>query len=173
MSHLLSRQVFFSGQVGSQKQKCVHLLTVKLRQNIHLWNYSSFVLSLLTACMLGIFRMICCLLICSKLTVHKRLPGYDVEVYNGWKNVGPDLDPHYLRRFSADNFSKQRVNPLSAKRQIFKRLYITVNFLFGLFINEPVHECSNNVVCATSKISDQLAHTRSLIRAFASRLSIL
>ena len=40
-------------------------------------------------------------------------------------------------------------------------------------IYEPVHEISNNVVCATSKASDQPAHTRSLIRAFASRLSIL
>ena len=39
--------------------------------------------------------------------------------------------------------------------------------------NEPVHEISNNVVCATSKASDQPAHTRSLIRAFANRLSIL
>ena len=35
-------------------------------------------------------------------------------------------------------------------------------------IIEPVHEISNNVVCATSKASDQ-----SLIRAFACRLSIL
>ena len=40
-------------------------------------------------------------------------------------------------------------------------------------INEPVHEISNNVVCATSKASDQPAHMRSLIRAFAGRLSIL
>ena len=39
--------------------------------------------------------------------------------------------------------------------------------------NEPAHEISNNVVCATSKTSDQPAHTRSLIRAFASRLNIL
>ena len=38
---------------------------------------------------------------------------------------------------------------------------------------EPVHEVSYNVVCATSKASDQSAHTRSLIRAFASLLSIL
>ena len=38
---------------------------------------------------------------------------------------------------------------------------------------EPVHEISNNVVCATSKASDQPAHTRSLIRAFASRFSIV
>ena len=42
-----------------------------------------------------------------------------------------------------------------------------------LNILEPVHEISNNVVCATSKASDQPAHTRSLIRAFANRLSIL
>ena len=40
-------------------------------------------------------------------------------------------------------------------------------------IIEPVHEISNNLVCATSKSSDQHAHTRSLIRAFASRLSFL
>ena len=39
--------------------------------------------------------------------------------------------------------------------------------------NEPVHEISNNVVCATSKASDQPVHTRSLISAFDSRLSIL
>ena len=42
-----------------------------------------------------------------------------------------------------------------------------------MIINEPVHEISNNVVYATSKASDQPAHTRSLIRAFVSRLSIL
>ena len=33
-------------------------------------------------------------------------------------------------------------------------------------------EISNNVVCTTSKGSDQPVHTRSLIRAFASRLNI-
>ena len=38
---------------------------------------------------------------------------------------------------------------------------------------EPVHDIPINVVCATSKVSDQPAHTRSLIRAFASRLSVL
>ena len=40
-------------------------------------------------------------------------------------------------------------------------------------INEPRHEISNNVVCATSKASDQPAHTGSLIRALASCLNIL
>ena len=38
----------------------------------------------------------------------------------------------------------------------------------SISIIEPWHEISNNVVCATSKSSDQPAHTRSLIRAFAS-----
>ena len=38
---------------------------------------------------------------------------------------------------------------------------------------EPQHEISNNVVCVTSKGSDQTAHMRSLIRAFASRLNTI
>ena len=39
--------------------------------------------------------------------------------------------------------------------------------------HEPLHEISNNVVCVTRKASDQPAHMRSLIRAFASNLNIL
>ena len=35
------------------------------------------------------------------------------------------------------------------------------------------HGISNNVVCETSKASDQPAHMRSLIRAFASHSSVL
>ena len=38
---------------------------------------------------------------------------------------------------------------------------------------EPRHEISNNVVCATSKASDQPAHARCLIKAFASHFDIL
>ena len=37
---------------------------------------------------------------------------------------------------------------------------------------EPQHEISNNVVCATSKGTDQPAHSRRLIRAFTRRLNI-
>ena len=40
-------------------------------------------------------------------------------------------------------------------------------------INEPRYEISNNMVCATIKASDPPGHKRSLIRAFAGRLSIL
>ena len=46
-------------------------------------------------------------------------------------------------------------------------------YLSSKIIIKPWHGISNNVVCATSKASDQPAHTRSLIRAFASRLNIL
>ena len=49
---------------------------------------------------------------------------------------------------------------------------INDNQHFNIII-EPVHEISNNVVCETSKGSDQPVHMRSLIRAFASRLNIL
>ena len=41
------------------------------------------------------------------------------------------------------------------------------------FTCEPCHDISNNVVCLTSKVSHQLAHMRSLIRAFACLLNIL
>ena len=41
------------------------------------------------------------------------------------------------------------------------------------FIYEPRHEISDNVVCVTSKGSDQPAHNHSLIRAFASHFNIL
>ena len=50
------------------------------------------------------------------------------------------------------------------------------SFLMTQHLNqifEPWHEISNNVVCATSKASDQPAHTPSLIRAFASRFNIV
>ena len=43
----------------------------------------------------------------------------------------------------------------------------------SLQVYEPRHEISSNVVCATSKGSDQPAHTCSLIRAFPIRLNIL
>ena len=46
-----------------------------------------------------------------------------------------------------------------------------LNFYPCIF--EPRYEISKNVVCATSKGSDQPGHMRSLIRAFASRLTIL
>ena len=49
----------------------------------------------------------------------------------------------------------------------------TISYFEIRFIIEPRHDISNNVVCATSKASDQSVHTRSLIRDFASRLNII
>ena len=43
--------------------------------------------------------------------------------------------------------------------------YLKHSTLTALIRIEPVHEISNNVVCATRKASDQPAHMRSLIRA--------
>ena len=54
-----------------------------------------------------------------------------------------------------------------------RNLFLTAKFLKQGYRYEPVHEISNNVVCATSKASDQPAHMRSLIRAFASRVNPL
>ena len=63
------------------------------------------------------------------------------------------------------------------KKMNYALLSVGLNFFINLrafvWIYEPVHEISNNVVCATSKASDQPAQSRSLIRAFASRLNIL
>ena len=46
-------------------------------------------------------------------------------------------------------------------------------FFIHTIYDEPRHEISINVVCATSKGSGQPAHMRRLIRAFASSLNIL
>ena len=61
------------------------------------------------------------------------------------------------------------------KRQLVKTFTVNLHYIcvWWLTIDEPRHEISNNVVCATNKGSDQPAHTHSLTRAFASRLHIL
>ena len=71
--------------------------------------------------------------------------------------------------------TRYRIEPISELLSIHLDRYVETLSLATQtsFSIEPVHEISNNGVCATSKASDQPAHTRSLIRAFASRLSIL
>ena len=63
------------------------------------------------------------------------------------------------------SFNAIRENEILAKISEFT-VYTMTRF-------EPRHEIFNNVVCATSKASDQPAHTRSLIRVFSSRMNIL
>ena len=90
-----------------------------------------------------------------------------------------DLGLHCL-----DMFHKMGARLIAMKSLSVLRLFIlsaVQHFIIAMTVNkekislnyEPVHEISNNVACATSKASDQTAHTRSLIRAFGSRLSIL
>ena len=52
---------------------------------------------------------------------------------------------------------------------IWSYVHISIDLINRIY--EPVHEISNNVVCATSKGSDQPAHTRSLFRALADHLN--
>ena len=71
---------------------------------------------------------------------------------------------------------KNRLNKaiLLSTQNTFNLMDKKINAVLRSFdIIEPQHEISNNVVCATGKPSDQPAHTRSLIRAFACRLNIL
>ena len=59
---------------------------------------------------------------------------------------------------------------------VFLPLFVVILCLYlvcCVVLSESRHEISNNVVCATSKGSDQPAHVRSLIRAFATHLNTL
>ena len=64
---------------------------------------------------------------------------------------------------------------LMGKKIIIILRFKTQNPFFDLCeaLLKSWHGISNKVVCATSKASDQPAHTRSLIRAIASGLNIL
>ena len=56
---------------------------------------------------------------------------------------------------------------------IFMNFVINEKKAMISFLNEPQHDISYNVVCATSKGTGQHAHTGSLIRAFDYCLNIL
>ena len=82
-----------------------------------------------------------------------------------------------LRSFVKINLLFRIMDPLKRKSpSLEKEIFGTLScnyFLIHQSIYEPRHEISNNVVCGTSKASDQPAHMRNLIRAFASCLNII
>ena len=85
---------------------------------------------------------------------------------------------HTFLSFLAGDDKADRIEKLKSCRHLSQHLnYIFLQINEGWngdnIIIEPRHEISNNMVCAISKGSDQPAHTRSLIRAFASRLNTL
>ena len=94
------------------------------------------------------------------------------------------LTEHHLEYLSLKETAKARVSlHLSKKNTLLeiachrsnidhgfhKGLESWKNLLLIALQFRPVQEISYSVVCATSKGSDQPAHTRSLIRAFSSR----
>ena len=70
-------------------------------------------------------------------------------------------------RKKAERKTDSQCSALAGKSQVAMTAAAKCGFEF-----EPWNEISNNV-CATSKASDQPAHTCSLIRAFASHLNII
>ena len=107
-----------------------------------------------------------------------------------WQTILLKIIPYFFRKFGkmSENLSSAAVvsGALGVK---YQNLLNWLIYYWNLFwwpwsncnvtkkwvgdIIEPWHEICNNVVCATSKGSDQPAHMRSLIRAFSSHLNIL
>ena len=83
------------------------------------------------------------------------------SIYNKSSSIGPCRLKHKPR------------HSVKYEHNIMKYNMLLNSTTFCKLYNEPVHEISKNVVCATSKGSDQPAHMRSLIKAFARRLNIL
>ena len=85
---------------------------------------------------------------------------------------------HGLCHFDKDTISLEQRAPKFHYHVVVqrrRRCWTLSMELWGimLYTFERWHEISNYVVCATSKGSDQPAHTHRLIRAFADRLNIL
>ena len=98
--------------------------------------------------------------------VRKILSGIPSECQIVWIQIRPDI---LLGLIWVQSICKSYQQTTLGDKELNTQSHSSMFF----HINEPVHEISNNVVCATSKASDQPVHMRSLIRAFASRLSIL
>ena len=87
-----------------------------------------------------------------------------------------DLKSPLLKKFSVTKFIQSKLTLSSSVVQLKLKCLLkkpTHDDILEAKEFEPWHGISNNVVCATSKVSDQPAHMRSLIRSFASCLNIL
>ena len=115
--------------------------------------------------MIFLLSILHCLIIKEKLTDFISHFYRDGSFYLACHEKTPFFTSEQPKRYSL--WSCERVY------DAFHYLLYNIFIWSGSKLYEPVHEISNNLVCATNKASDQSAHTRSLIRAFASRLSIL
>ena len=91
----------------------------------------------------------------------------------GVKFTLQDFQPRQIRKQGRSLEAFAHVQKVRKSHVLARKAFRASFSLTGAIIYEPRHEISNNMVCATSKCSDQPAHTRSLIRAFSSRLNIL
>ena len=92
------------------------------------------------------------------------------NVVNKMKGVDNDIVNNYHVYSGNDIWHDDTIyNGVHSTQDVANNLY---NKLIRK-VNEPRHEISNNVVCATSKTSDEPVHTRSLTKAFACRLGII
>ena len=71
------------------------------------------------------------------------------------------------------NQHRKLIQPFSLMIMLYMEFDENWQTEFRDILLEPWHGISNNVVCATSKASDQPGHMRSLIRASASLLNFL
>ena len=91
-----------------------------------------------------------------------------LSLYHLLSKFANSLDLENLRRLAKPNQGQTgipRINNVSERP--------TLRPMSRKNIIQAWLEISNNVVCGTSKVSDQPAHMHSLIRAFANRLNIL
>ena len=99
--------------------------------------------------------------------------GPSVRMYENARVTPPLFDPpsvyalNLAYKIGFNFFGEGHPGPCPVKLFSILTIYLRRKYMY-----EPQNGFSNKV-CATSKASDQPAHTRSLIRAFASRLNIL
>ena len=91
--------------------------------------------------------------------------------------IVPDLGPNCSQRLSAVNKISLTDKEFTLSDRLIKAWIkgLDLTALLGCY-NKTLSQCmsiSNYVECVTSKAFDQPVQTHSLIRAFASRLSIL
>ena len=82
--------------------------------------------------------------------------------------------PMDIEKMDKKEVDERGIDNKAIKSRPFHALYELKRIIVEILqTNEPCHDISNNVVCATSKCSDQPAQKRSLTRAFACDMNII
>ena len=81
------------------------------------------------------------------------------------------VDPDETLSTAASHLSQHVLHGYQSFQIVVSGAELLYQSGYAKMLYEPWHGLSNNMVCSTSKASDQPAHTRSLIRAFARLLT--